>query len=163
MAALGLFSRSDEREPLTLRVGNVDVESSLRPRRYEMCPSSVPPVAISNADKPRKLPVKVDPKVFFANERTFLAWIHMALILGGIGVGIISFADRAGWSAIYGFVLLPVAVAFIVYALRQFYVRAHAIRAREPGPYEDRMGPYALGITLIMATVTNVIIHAVIT
>ncbi len=24
--------------------------------------------------KPRKVPVKVEPKVFFSNERTFIAW-----------------------------------------------------------------------------------------
>lgn len=28
---------------------------------------------------PRKVPVKVEPKVFFANERTYLAWLHMAV------------------------------------------------------------------------------------
>jgi hypothetical protein len=33
----------------------------------------------SRATLPRKVPVKVEPKVFFANERTYLAWIHMAV------------------------------------------------------------------------------------
>mmetsp|Transcript_2063 Transcript_2063/g.7975 ORF Transcript_2063/g.7975 Transcript_2063/m.7975 type:complete len:181 (+) Transcript_2063:43-585(+) len=126
----------------------------------ELCPSRPRNTAVSNADKPRKAPVKVDPKVFFANERTFLAWLHMALVLGGISIGIIAFSDKhAPWSAAYGFVLLPVAIAFVVYALRQYYARARAIRAREPGPYEDRTGPYALGMILILATVTNVVIH----
>jgi hypothetical protein len=31
------------------------------------------------AHLPRKVPVKVEPKVFFANERTYLAWLHMAV------------------------------------------------------------------------------------
>ena len=33
---------------------------------------------------PRKVPVKVEPKVYFANERTFLAWLHMSVTLAGI-------------------------------------------------------------------------------
>mmetsp|Transcript_13443 Transcript_13443/g.43803 ORF Transcript_13443/g.43803 Transcript_13443/m.43803 type:complete len:88 (+) Transcript_13443:310-573(+) len=82
----------------------------------------------------------------------------MALILGGIAIAIITFAGKTP-GALYGFVLIPVAIAFVVYALRQYYVRAHAMRNREPGPYEDRNGPYALGIILILATVTNVFIH----
>lgn len=138
--------RDGEREPLR------DIESR---RSYELCPSSAPSCA--NSDKPRRMPVKVDPKVFFANERTFLAWMHMALILGGIAIAIISFADK--WAAIYGFVLLPVALLFVLYALRQYYVRAHAIRSREAGPYADKNGPLALGIVLILASVTNVFLH----
>ena len=38
----------------------------------------------------RKVPVKVEPKVFFANERTFLAWLHMSLTLASISVGIVA-------------------------------------------------------------------------
>lgn len=40
--------------------------------------------------KPRKVPVKVEPKVFFANERTFLAWLQMAVTLASISVAIIA-------------------------------------------------------------------------
>jgi uncharacterized membrane protein YidH (DUF202 family) len=43
----------------------------------------------SNA-KPRKVPVKVEPKVYFANERTFLAWLHMAVTLATISMAIVA-------------------------------------------------------------------------
>ena len=29
--------------------------------------------------KPRKIPVRIEPKTYFANERTFLSWIQMAV------------------------------------------------------------------------------------
>ncbi len=45
---------------------------------------------VINAAHIRKVPVKVEPKVFFANERTFLAWLHMSLTLASIAVGILS-------------------------------------------------------------------------
>ena len=40
--------------------------------------------AARHAVKPRKIPMKVEPKVFLANERTLLSWVHMAVYLGSI-------------------------------------------------------------------------------
>ncbi len=42
------------------------------------------------------LPVRVEPKVFFANERTFLSWLHFAVVLGGLAVGLLNFGDKVG-------------------------------------------------------------------
>lgn len=44
----------------------------------------------SNQLKPRMVPVKVEPKVFFANERTFLAWLHMSVTLASISIAIVA-------------------------------------------------------------------------
>lgn len=66
----------------------------------------------------RKVPVKVEPKVFFANERTFLAWLHVSVILAGASVAIVAFADSTDpWAQLYGIILLPVAVSFILYSM----------------------------------------------
>jgi uncharacterized membrane protein YidH (DUF202 family) len=76
--------------------------------------------------KLRKAPVKIEPKVFFANERTFLAWLHCSIMLAGASIAILAFtetnthsADYNPWSQLYGIVLLPVAMAFILYAMYQ--------------------------------------------
>lgn len=71
--------------------------------------------------KPRKAPIKVEPKVFFANERTFLAWMHISIILAGASIAILAFTgdNENGFSQLYGVIMLPVAVAFIVYAMYQ--------------------------------------------
>ena len=70
--------------------------------------------------KQRKAPIKVEPKVFFANERTFLAWMHISIILAGASIAILAFAeDENPGSEIYGIIMLPVAVAFIVYSMFQ--------------------------------------------
>lgn len=42
------------------------------------------------------MPVRVEPKVFFANERTFLSWLHFAVVLGGLAVGLLNFGDKVG-------------------------------------------------------------------
>ena len=95
--------------------------------------------------------IKVEPKVFFANERTFIAWLHVSTILAGGGIAIVAFANANPLSQMYGVVLLPISIAFIAYAMWQckFYYllyfithfhkdvkRAAMIRRHEPGPYE---------------------------
>ena len=105
--------------------------------------------------KLRKAPIKIEPKVFFANERTFLAWMHLSVILAGASIAILAFADNSTGTAgqLYGVVLLPVAISFIVYSMYQYNRRATMIRHRHPGPYEDTVGPTVLGVLLMISIV----------
>jgi uncharacterized membrane protein YidH (DUF202 family) len=95
-----------------------------RPRGYQSI----------SAAKTRKVPTKIEPKVFFANERTFLAWLHMSVTLSSISVAIIAFAEANEWSQMYGLMLMPVAIAFCCYSLYMYMKRAAMIRQRHPGP-----------------------------
>lgn len=103
----------------------------------------------------RKVPIKIEPKVFFANERTFLAWLHVSIMLAGASIAIVAFADANPWSQLYGVLLLPVAIAFIGYAMFQYARRAAMIRRKAPGPYEDIVGPTVLGIMLMLSIVAQ--------
>ena len=70
--------------------------------------------------KPRKAPIKIEPKVFFSNERTFLAWMHVSIILAGASVAILALADIENiGKQMYGLIMLPVAIAFLLYAMYQ--------------------------------------------
>lgn len=40
--------------------------------------------------KERKIPTKVEPKVFFSNERTFLSWMNMAVTLSTISLAVVA-------------------------------------------------------------------------
>jgi uncharacterized membrane protein YidH (DUF202 family) len=46
---------------------------------------------------PRKLAtstlMKIEPKTFFANERTFLAWLHMAVTVASISAALLGFSS----------------------------------------------------------------------
>ena len=102
--------------------------------------------------KTRKAPIKIEPKVFFANERTFLAWMHLSVILAGASIAILAFAEEQNpFSQLYGIILLPVAIAFICYSMYQYARRAAMIRHRHPGPYEDTTGPVVLGVMLMVS------------
>ncbi|CAG8720493.1 13629_t:CDS:2, partial [Acaulospora morrowiae] len=102
------------------------------------------------AQTPQKriaLPVRVEPKVFFANERTFLSWLHFTVILGGLSIGLLNFGDKIGKISAGLFTL--VAMAIMIYALFIYHWRATKIRKRESGPYDDRFGPTILCIFLV--------------
>ena len=108
-----------------------------------------------HVSKPRKVPIKVEPKVFFANERTFLAWLHMAVTLASVSLAICAFAEKNDWGVVYGLVLMPVAIAFCVYALWLYLKRAGMIRRKDPGPYDDPWGPAVLSSLLGISIVVN--------
>lgn len=38
-------------------------------------------------------PLQVEPKLFFANERTFISWLHMAVILASMSTGVLAFTS----------------------------------------------------------------------
>lgn len=104
-------------------------------------------------NKLRKAPIKIEPKVFFSNERTFIAWMHVSIILAGGSIAILAFAEDTNnpFSQLYGIILLPVAISFIIYSMYQYQRRAKMIRTRHPGPYEDTVGPAVLGIMLMLS------------
>ncbi len=41
------------------------------------------------------VPMRIEPKTFFANERTFLSWLHMAVTIGTIGAALLGFSGAA--------------------------------------------------------------------
>ncbi|KAL2915485.1 hypothetical protein HK105_204886 [Polyrhizophydium stewartii] len=104
-------------------------------------------------DKRIALPVRVEPKVFFANERTFLSWLHFCIVLGTLALGLLNFGDTVG--QISGVIFSLVSLMFMLYALFLFQWRAHKIRTRDAGPYDDRVGPTVLVVILFLATITN--------
>ncbi|KAJ1946577.1 GTPase regulator Nrf1 [Linderina macrospora] len=115
---------------------------------------SVPFVA--RHDQPGKriaVPVRVEPKVFFANERTFLSWLNFAIVLGSLALGLLNFGDSTG--KIAGAAFTIVAMCVMVYALMLFQWRAERIRQRDSGPYDDRKGPTVLVAVLICAILVN--------
>jgi len=103
------------------------------------------------------LPTRVEPKVFFANERTFLSWLNFAVILGGLAMGLLNFGDFVGQISAACFTV--VAVAAMLYALFTFHWRARSIRQRGQGGFDDRFGPTVLALALLAAVVVNLILR----
>lgn len=100
---------------------------------------------------------KIEPKIFLANERTYLHWLHHGVILSTIASGILAFSDEAGerWGEVYALILLVVSLGFCVYALHVFLWRTAQIRSRIPARWDDPWGPMMLGAILALILACN--------
>ncbi|CEP22908.1 vtc4 [Cyberlindnera jadinii] len=85
------------------------------------------------------VPVRVEPKVYFATERTYLSWISIALILSATTTTLLSYGDRVSLAASVGFYLTTVGT--IVYASVMYMWRVINIRAKVAANYDDKYGP----------------------
>ncbi|EEP80942.1 vacuolar transporter chaperone 1 [Uncinocarpus reesii 1704] len=111
----------------------------------------------SVAGKRIALPTRVEPKVFFANERTFLSWLNFTIILGGLALGLLNFGDRVGQISAACFTF--VAMAAMIYALVTFHWRATSIRKRGQSGFDDRFGPTVLTVALFAAVIVNLVLR----
>ncbi|ORC86274.1 vacuolar transporter chaperone [Trypanosoma theileri] len=115
-------------------------------------------------DKRICVPQKIDPKTFFANERTFLKWLSISVMVGMMSLTLLNFGDTSSNAAeLAGLVLLPVSIIFMVYSLFVFRDRANKIYMREPMRYDDTRGPtvlvLVLGASLVIATIFSIQRH----
>jgi VTC domain/Domain of unknown function (DUF202) len=103
---------------------------------------------------------KIEPKVFFANERTYLHWLHHGVILSSIASSILAFSEHSGntWGQMYALLLLPISLGFCIYALNTFLWRADRIRSRIPSSWADAVGPIYLGSILALVLTLNLFV-----
>ncbi|KAH9856656.1 SPX-domain-containing protein [Lenzites betulinus] len=110
------------------------------------------------AGKRIAVPVRIEPKVYFAAERTFFRWLHFGIYIGTIATTLLNFIpphDTAGLASAVAFT--AVALAAIAYAAGVFVYRAVRLRQRRAdGLYFDRVGPTALSVLLVGALATNI-------
>ena len=127
------------------------------------------PSSSSNNTMARTVPMRIEPKTFLANERTFLSWLHMAVTIGSIAAALLGFAgspaaaqhggggggpshsSAAVLVEVIALILLPVAVLMCAYALVVFVWRSKAIAKKQVGYIDDRFGPLALSWVVIAA------------
>ena len=94
--------------------------------------------------------MRIEPKVFFANERTFLKWMFAVVILISVSMTLLSISNA---TIKFGISLLAIAVLLIVYALVLYRWRLNRILKRDTTRFDDRIGPYLLGGCLMAAAV----------
>jgi hypothetical protein len=116
----GLHNRHHRMKEPSIGGGFIDyVVDSLKPS-FAPPPTVMGPLdgGIGTLLIPRKAPIKVEPKVHLANERTFLAWLSIITILTSASGLILAYGDDGEIATqLYGLVLLPVSVAFLFYTL----------------------------------------------
>lgn len=100
------------------------------------------------------VPVRVEPKVFFAAERTFLSWLEFSIIIGSIAATLLNFGDDTSVYSALGFTIL--AVLALLYSMGLYVWRVDKIRKRRAVTYHDSFGPTVLCIGLVAALATSI-------
>ncbi|KZT73075.1 SPX-domain-containing protein [Daedalea quercina L-15889] len=107
------------------------------------------------------VPVRIEPKVYFAAERTFLKWLHFAIYIGTIATTLLNFVppgDKVGLISAGLFTLA--ALVAIAYSAVIFVYRALKLRwRRAEGLYYDKYGPTILSMFLIGALGANIVLR----
>ncbi|CAO3682425.1 unnamed protein product [Rhizopus microsporus] len=115
-----------------------------------------PPVILPPGVKiPKKVitPLRVEPKVFFANERTYFAWMSFGTLLSTFSLALFNAGDAVG--KLSGLVYTLVSISTLIYGMGLYYRRRELIRNRSAGPYDELMGPTLICFALMFAVGLN--------
>ncbi|CCE61540.1 hypothetical protein TPHA_0A04670 [Tetrapisispora phaffii CBS 4417] len=97
------------------------------------------------------VPVRVEPKVYFATERTFLSWISIAIILGGVSTALLTYGTQTTMIASLGFFLTSL---FVIARTTYVYItRVINIRQKKAADYEDKLGPSLVCAFLLLSMI----------
>ncbi|PGH01045.1 hypothetical protein GX51_05482 [Blastomyces parvus] len=102
------------------------------------------------------VPVRVEPKVYFAAERTFLSWLEFSIILGSIAAALLNFGrDPVTLASSWAFTAL--ACLSLIYSLLLYMWRVDKIRKRRDVKhvYHEKWGPTVLCVGLLVAVCVN--------
>ncbi|KAJ5684553.1 Vacuolar transporter chaperone 4 [Penicillium maclennaniae] len=102
------------------------------------------------------VPVRVEPKVYFAAERTFLSWLEFSIILGGIAATLLNFGvDSVSLASSWAFTVL--AAGALIYSLVLYVWRVDKIRKRRDVKrvYYEKWGPTVVSVGLVVVVLVN--------
>jgi uncharacterized membrane protein YidH (DUF202 family) len=116
---------------------------------------------------------RVDPKTLFANERTMLQWLNMAVLLVFTSLALLAASTAitnngaassnykavAGGAQLCGAILAPAAIMVMLYAMWQYYWRINRITdPDEDARFEDKFGPLFLVFMIIVVCSVAILI-----
>lgn len=101
-------------------------------------------------------PVRVEPKVWLANQRTFIKWQHISVLLASLSLGLYNAAGESNNVA------RALAVVYTLIALFagawgwwMYIVRSRMIQERSGKDFDDVIGPIVICIGLVVALCLN--------
>lgn len=105
-------------------------------------------------------PIQIEPKVWLANERTYVKWMQIAIQLAVLGVGLNTAGSGkksedqkiAKW---FGFIFVVIAVFTGCWGLYIQKLRRRMIIARSGKDFDNWAGPLFVGFSFLLALVLN--------
>ncbi|KAF7327946.1 DUF202 domain-containing protein [Mycena kentingensis (nom. inval.)] len=109
---------------------------------------------------PKKVatPVRVEGKVWFANERTWVAWLNIAVLLGTLALALFNASDEP-IARTFAYVYATISAGVLVYGSLLYQHRITMIRRRDPGHFDMLAGPIVISALLFIAIAANFMIR----
>ncbi|KAH6913386.1 hypothetical protein BKA70DRAFT_1262762 [Coprinopsis sp. MPI-PUGE-AT-0042] len=113
-----------------------------------------------NVRIPKKIPtsVKVEGKVWFANERTWVSWLNQAMILSALSIALFN-ASKDSIARSFSIVYAIISIITLIYGYALYQHRITMIRRRDPGHFDAILGPILLSAALFIAILSNFIMR----
>jgi len=105
-----------------------------------------------------KTSIKVEGKVWFANERTWISWLNVSILLATLSLGLFN-ASKDDIARKFAYVYALISVAILIYGYTLYQHRISMIRRRDPGHFDSLAGPIILSIALFCAVLANFVIR----
>eukprot|EP00591_Stephanopyxis_turris_P016761 CAMPEP_0195538812 /NCGR_PEP_ID=MMETSP0794_2-20130614/49729_1 /TAXON_ID=515487 /ORGANISM="Stephanopyxis turris, Strain CCMP 815" /LENGTH=981 /DNA_ID=CAMNT_0040672821 /DNA_START=213 /DNA_END=3155 /DNA_ORIENTATION=+ len=100
-----------------------------------------------------RTPTKVEPKTYFANERTFIQWLSAAMMLVTISLILFGIQSASEFTKTVGFVLNILAICVAIYGLAMYFYRLRLMERGDPYGYTNHSGPIVLTLSVISGIV----------
>lgn len=99
--------------------------------------------------------LKIEPKVWLANERTFLKWQHISILLGSLAVALYTASGAGTVARSMAIFYILVAVFTNIWAQRMLKVRRKMIMERSGKDFDNMIGPMVVSGTLVVGLILN--------
>lgn len=101
-------------------------------------------------------PVRVEPKVWLANQRTFVKWQHVSVLLASLSLGLYNAAGEHN-NVARGLAVVYTLIAIFAgcWGWRMFIVRSRMIEARSGRDLDNVLGPIVVCVGLTVALCLN--------
>ncbi|EJD06644.1 uncharacterized protein FOMMEDRAFT_102494 [Fomitiporia mediterranea MF3/22] len=123
----------------------------------EYGPASAVPLSVR---VPKKIPtpIKVEGKVWFANERTWIAYVNVGVLVGTLALALFNASEDA-IARNFAYIYALISVGVLVYGWVVYQKRITMIRKRDPGHFDQIAGPVIIATFLFFAVLANFIIR----
>lgn len=137
--------------------------------------------------KPKKVrgPVRVEAKVWFANERTWISWLRVSLLIGSFSLAMFNsasyFSDHQGDSPFppgeepgpeippstpnaqtirtFAIIYALISVLTLGWGLFNYHRRLYLIKTKYAGDFDDLIGPPIICAAMFVAVLINFIVR----
>ncbi|EJU05134.1 hypothetical protein DACRYDRAFT_20670 [Dacryopinax primogenitus] len=120
--------------------------------------ASYRPLHVHSTGKGPKL--KIEPKVWFANERTWISYLNNSILLGTLSIALYNAADKTDTVARgFAYVYAAISLLILVYGFGLYQWRITLIKRKDAGHFISLIGPLTISVTLFSAVLVNFIVR----